>query len=263
MTAGSAAALFLAAAVLVSPGPARHRIPGRVAPRVSRWPLARAGAALALAAASASVTPALLIVGVIAGGVLAVWRRRRQCERRRRAEGRAMASALEVLVGELRVGSHPVRAFTVAAAESSGRVGLSLQRVAARTGLGADVAAGLSAAEQDSAVPAYWRRLAVFWELGTQRGLAISVLMQAAHDDIVDRERFTDRVRAALAGARATAVILAALPVLGVALGQLIGAHPLRFLLGGGLGGVLLVTGAGLIALGLAWSDRIIERLLT
>ena len=89
-----------------------------------------------------------------------------------------------------------------------------MQRVAARAHLGADVAAGLLAAEEDSAVPAHWRRLAVFWELANQRGLPMSVLMQAAHRDIVERQRFTDRTRAALAGARATAAILAALPVL-------------------------------------------------
>jgi tight adherence protein B len=174
-----------------------------------------------------------------------------------------MAAALEVLIGELRVGSHPSRAFAVAAAESGGPVGLSLQQVAARSRLGADVAAGLIAAERDSAVPAYWLRLAVFWELAAQRGLAMSVLMQAAHHDIVDRQRFTERIRAALAGARATAVILAALPALGVILGQFIGAHPVRFLLGGGLGGVLLVIGVALIAAGLAWADRITRRLLT
>lgn len=172
-----------------------------------------------------------------------------------------MASALEVLIGELRVGAHPVRAFAAAAAESPGLVGLSLQRVAARAHLGADVVTGMLAVEQDSAVPAYWRRLAVYWELAAQRGLAISVLMRAAHQDIVERQRFADRVRAGLAGARATAFTLAVLPLLGVVLGELIGAHPVRFLLGGGLGGVLLVAGVGLIAAGLAWADRIIEGL--
>lgn len=262
MTAASISVLLLAAAVVVSPGPARHRLPGLAAPRAGRRPLARVGTVCGLAATSVTAPPVLLVVGVIAGAVLVVWRRRREFESRRRAEGRAMAAALELLIGELRVGSHPSRAFAIAGAESPGRVGLWLQRVAARTGLGADVAAGLVAAEQDSAVPIYWRRLAVCWELAAQRGLAISVLMQAAHQDIVDRQRFTDRTRAALAGARATAAILAGLPILGVAFGQLIGAHPVRFLLGGGLGGVLLVVGAGLTAAGLAWSDRIIGRLL-
>jgi tight adherence protein B len=255
-------ALLLAAAVLVSPASARRRLP-RLAPPSMSWRRPAAAAAVpAVLGVSVSAPPALLLAGVIVGGAAAVWRRRRRLECRRRSEGRAMASALEVLVGELRVGAHPVRAFTVAAAESPGLVGLSLQRVAARTRLGADVPAGLRAVAQDSAVPAYWRRLAVFWELAAQRGLAMSVLMQAAHHDIVDRQRFTDRLRAALAGARATAVILAALPVLGVLLGQLIGANPVRFLLGGGLGGVLLVVGVGLIACGLAWADRITERLL-
>ena len=54
-------------------------------------------------------------------------------------------------------------------------------------------------------------------------------------------------------------MILAALPVAGVVLGQLIGADPLGFLLGGGAGGWLLITGVGLVAAGLIWSDRILE----
>ena len=262
MTALPVTALLLAVAVLVSPGPARRRLPGPIAPSGNRRRLTAIAVVLAAGGASVSAPPALLIVGTIVGTVLAVWRHRRQSERRRREEGQTMASALEVLIGELRVGAHPARAFTVAAAESPGPVGISLQRVAARTRLGADVAAGLIAVAQDSAVPVYWMRLAVFWELAAQRGLAMSVLMQAAHRDIVDRQRFTGRIRAAMAGARATAGILAALPAVGVVLGQLIGAHPVRFLLGGGLGGVLLVTGVGLIAVGLAWADRITERLL-
>jgi tight adherence protein B len=87
--------------------------------------------------------------------------------------------------------------------------------------------------------------------------------MRAAHRDIVERQRFADRMHAALAGARATAAILAALPALGVLLGQLIGADPVRFLLGGGVGGVLLGIGVGLICLGVTWADRIVDRLAT
>jgi tight adherence protein B len=69
-------------------------------------------------------------------------------------------------------------------------------------------------------------------------------------------------VQAGLAGARATAAILAGLPCVGVALGELIGAHPVRFLLGGGAGGWLLVLGVGLIGIGVTWSDHIIDRLM-
>ena len=257
MTELPIAAAILAAALLVSPRPLRHRPRRTAAPRPGR--AVAAIAALFVAGVALWVSPVLLPVAAIVGSVVGVRRRRRAVERRRRAEGRAMASALDVLIGELRVGAHPVRAFTVAAGEAPGVVGQALHRVAGRAHLGAEVAAGLLAAERDSAVPAYWRRLAICWELAAQRGLAMSVLMRAAHQDIVERQRFADRIHAALAGARATAVILAGLPVLGVALGEAIGAQPIRFLLGGGLGGVLLIVGVALAA----WSDRIIERLPT
>lgn len=87
-----------------------------------------------------------------------------------------------------------------------------------------------------SAVPVYWERMAVCWQLAADHGLAISVLMRAAQRDIVDRQRFADRVEAGSAGARATAAILAGMPMIGVLLGQLVGAHPLRFLFGAGPG---------------------------
>ncbi|MFD4181263.1 hypothetical protein ACFWPB_09120, partial [Rhodococcus sp. NPDC058514] len=65
---------------------------------------------------------------------------------------------------------------------------------------------------------------------------------------------------AGLAGARATAAVLACLPVLGIALGQLMGAGPLRVLLSGGLGGLLLILGTLFVCAGLLWTDRITGR---
>ena len=58
------------------------------------------------------------------------------------------------------------------------------------------------------------------WQLAQTHGLAIATLMQAAQRDIVERERFHGRVEAGMAGARATAAILAGLPLLGVLLGE-------------------------------------------
>ncbi|KDO98426.1 type II secretion system F family protein, partial [Mycobacterium avium] len=93
-------------------------------------------------------------------------------------------------------------------------------------------------------------------------GLGIATLMRAAQRDIAERQRFSARVSSSLAGARATAAILAALPVLGVLLGQLIGARPLDFLLGGQVGGWLLLVGATLACAGLLWADRIVDRVM-
>jgi tight adherence protein B len=156
-----------------------------------------------------------------------------------------------------------VRAFAIAAEESDGPIGTALRAVAARAELGADVGAGLRALAGSTSVPAQWERLAVCWQLAADHGLAMAALIRAAQRDIVERQRFAARVEAGLAGARATAGILAGLPLLGVLLGELIGAHPVRFLLGGGAGGWLLVAGTILICAGLVWADRITDRLQT
>ncbi len=92
---------------------------------------------------------------------------------------------------------------------------------------GADVAAGLDDAAAASHLPTHWRRLADCWRLAHAYGLSIATLMRTAQRDIVERERFSAHVDAAMAGPRATAAVLAGLPVAGIALGQLIGARPL------------------------------------
>ena len=183
--------------------------------------------------------------------------------RRRRAESAALQAALDVLVGELRVGAHPVTAFEVATTEADSSIVASLRAVAARARLGADVAAGLRSVARRSPVPTHWERLAVYWQLAQTHGLAIATLMQTAQRDIVERERFSARVTAGMAGARTTAAVLAVLPALGVGFGQLIGAEPVGFLLSGGAGGWLLVVGVALACVGLLWSDRITGGVLT
>lgn len=259
MNGNTLAAMLLTAAVLTAPPPPIGRLPR---------PIRRsAGSLTVLAAASVtgifilSAAPILVLVLLIASGALVSRLRRLRREQSRRREGEALAGALEVLVGELKVGSHPVSAFAVAGAEAAGPVGRSLRAVATRALLGADVAAGIRAMATSSAVPGYWDRLAVFWTLASEHGLAMSILMRAAHRDILERKRFADRMHAALSGARATAAILASLPALGVLLGQLVGADPVSFLFGGGPGGVVLVVGVILICTGIVWADRIVDRL--
>ncbi|PLV46310.1 type II secretion system F family protein [Mycobacterium simiae] len=263
MSAVSAAMLCLALALLVFPASRGRRL-GRARP--TRRPLVvsiRAAGwvpGCGIVAAAVVLPVAVVLAGavVVATAGLRLHRSRRL--RRATEEARTLEAALDVLVGELRVGSHPVRAFTVAADETAGPVAVALRGVAARARLGADVAAGLRAAARSSAQPAHWHRLAVCWQLASEHGLAIAILMRTGQRDIIERQRFSDRVSSGMAGARATAVILAGLPALGVVLGQAIGARPLSFLLGGHVGGWLLLAGAVLGCGGLLWSDRIIQR---
>ncbi|AFM19458.1 Flp pilus assembly protein TadB [Mycolicibacterium chubuense NBB4] len=257
------AALALAFAVLVSPDTARARVTVLMPALGKRRAVPGTWCAVVVWAALALVVP---VTGVLAAGVLgATVLSRRRLRRRasvRVAEAAALQGALDLLVAELRVGAHPVGAIEVAAAEADGQVAESLNAVAARALLGADVAAGLRAEAQRSTSPGHWNRLAECWELAQRHGLAIATLLQAAQRDIAERERFRGRVEAGMAGARATAAILAGLPALGVLLGHAIGAEPVRFLLSDGAGGGFLVVGTVLICCGLLWSDRITSRVL-
>ncbi|WAJ44893.1 hypothetical protein OK015_28055 [Mycobacterium sp. Aquia_216] len=257
------AALLLASALLVFPSSPRRRL-GAATPARRRILVGARGAGyLAACAAVAAATVLPLTTAIAAAMVTATailrYHRRRHV-RRATEESRTLEAALDVVVGELRVGSHPVQAFSVAADETVGAVAISLRAVAARARLGADVSAGLRAAARSSAQPTHWHRLAVCWQLASDHGLAIATLMRTAQRDIVEHQQFSARVDSGMAGARATATILAGLPVLGVLLGQLIGARPLSFLLSGHAGGWLLVVGSLLACGGLLWSDRIIRR---
>src|SRR5258708_16399050 len=102
--------------------------------------------------------------------------------RRRRRSGRGISesqeleTAIDVLVGELRVGAHPASAFAVAAEETDGPVAGACRAVAARARLGADVTAGLHGVAKTSALPAHWDRLAVCWPLAPDHRLAMPTL---------------------------------------------------------------------------------------
>lgn len=254
--------MLLALALLVAPSAPGTRLGVRRTPLQTRR--LTVCAALACAAATAFVVP---VTATAAGAIVIATltsRRRRHVARARRAdESAALEGALAVLVGELRVGAHPVAAVEAAAAEATGSVGRWLRVVAARARLGADVARGLRGVAAESTLPLHWERLAVCWHLAQSQGISIATLMHTAHRDVVERARFESRVAAGMAGARATAGVLAGLPALGVGLGQLIGADPVRFLLSGGVGGWLLVVGSALACCGLLWSDGITNRVLT
>ena len=258
----SVPALLLAVALLVHPAASRGRLPAPRPTPLRRAPTpAIAAIALIVAVLAAISVPATTVLSAVLLAGTGYLRRVRRVARRRAAhEGLALDSALELLVGELRAGAHPVRAFEVAAAEVGGSVGAGLHAVAARAGLGADVPAGLRAVAGRSRLTSQWHRLAACWELASEHGLPIGVLMRAAQLDIAERRRYCAQVDAGMAGARATAAILAALPVLGVLLGELLGASPTAFL-SHGAGGWVLLIGVTLLCGGVWWSGRITDRL--
>ncbi|MBO0856831.1 MAG: hypothetical protein J2P18_24035, partial [Nocardia sp.] len=129
---------------------------------------------------------------------------------------------------------------------------------AARTRLGGSAAAGMR--HRKCAITTELDRVADIWEVAERYGLALAELLGAARADLGERMRFCDRTAAALAGARASAGVLAGLPLLGIALGQLMGADPIHILVSRGVGSIILPLGAGFIGAGLLWADVITRK---
>ncbi|MCG7633062.1 type II secretion system protein F [Gordonia McavH-238-E] len=214
--------------------------------------------------------PAAIAAAIIVTVVLWV-RRRRLAEKSRDRRSDDLLLALSLMIAELSVGAPPVRACEVAVAElrrrdpgdggSGSAIADGLEAMACRAALGGSVLDSTSG-DDASAGGESWRRIGVAWQIADDRGLPMGDLLGAVRSDLQARRGFADRTRAGLSGPRATAAVLAGLPLLGIALGQATGAGPIQVLLGGGLGGVLLVVGCGLVAAGIGWSERITGKVL-
>lgn len=256
--------LALAAAVLAWPaGTARARLrpDGRWRRVVGRW--AMPARSLAPAVLAAGLAGAVLIGpgGAVAGAAVAGtagsrWRARRN-RRDRTVATTGLADALGMLVSELRAGAHPATAAEAAAADAPPGAAGALATAAAAARLGGDVPAVLRAHDAPALRP-WLDRLADAWGLADRHGVPLADLIEAVRVDVEHRTRFAAEVDARLAGPRATAAVLAGLPLLGLALGQAIGADPVRVLAGTTAGQGLLVVGTGLACAGVLWSARIV-----
>jgi tight adherence protein B len=247
-------------------------LPGCPAPfrlAALRHPLGRPGDPRALptvVAVAAGALAGLLVLGpagaLVGGGAAAAWRRRRAQTRRDRAASAttaALADALDRIAEEVRAGAHPATALKGAAVETEPARGV-LRSAAAAAGLGHGVAASLTAeaARRPEIAPAL-RHVAGAWALAERHGVPLADLLAAVHADLRWRLTHAGRVGAALAGPRATTAVLTGLPVLGILLGELIGANPLQVLRSGVLGQVLVLSGVGLAAAGAAWARAVMR----
>lgn len=289
----TAVTILLAAALLAWPRPAaadrlraltpaRDSDPAELRRLVRRLPLPVllplvAGAVGLLAAGPLHAGAAALL-----GAAAADLQGRSSARRADLARLGAWERALDDASSALRAGAGPALALQRAAdaAESGDRqVAALLAAAGSHARLGGDVATGLVGAAgltasggpvglAASAGPAgggdrvargdrVAGELAGAWLLATRHGVELADVVDGLRADVASRRERALRVDATLAGPRATAVILTALPGFGVLLGSGFGANPLGVLLDGLLGGVLCLAGAVLLAAGLLWTDRI------
>jgi tight adherence protein B len=258
------ACVALALAAAAAPGPpatARLRRlgwrPGPTA-RPRRLPVA-AAVGVGVLAGSLALGPA----GGLAGGIAAVLGHRRRLRssaaHAATATATELADALGRITEELRAGAHPA-----AALRGTGGDGPRARAVLAPAGAAAELGDGVPGALAAEAArhPGVARdlsRIAQSWALADRHGVPPVELLVAVHADLRWRVTHAGRIGALLAGPRATATVLTALPALGIALGELVGAGPLAVLRSGVLGQLLVVVGGGLAATGAVWTERILR----
>ncbi|MET0741263.1 MAG: hypothetical protein ABWZ26_06885 [Candidatus Nanopelagicales bacterium] len=222
----------------------------------------------------ASESPALLApVAVLAVAARSAGRRRRAAQAER---GRldACSALLDGLTAELRSGRLPRDAlaravdwagFGVVGLEGSSagsrlahaNVGDELLRpIGTAATVGGDVSALLRRqALLPGAAVLGW--LAACWTVSEQRGSGLAdAAARIAWTAHIDREHQAE-VRSELSAARATARLLAVLPLVGIGLGHAMGANVIGVLLGGPLGAALVTASVALLVSGVAWVDRL------
>ncbi|WP_018547954.1 type II secretion system F family protein [Streptomyces sp. LaPpAH-108] len=216
------------------------------------WSLA---AGLLLAFLGASVIP------VVAGAVgVPLLRRLRIAGQARRAEERraeAVIALCGALAGEVRAGRQPGEAL-LRAERDCGGLGEAQAAVIAAARFGGDVPGALALAARRPGAEGLLG-LAACWRVAVDQGAGLADGLDRLDGALrAERDQRAD-LRAQLSGARATALLLAALPVLGLLLGAAMGAHPLRVLLHTGAGLGCLAAGAVFEAAGVWWSHRIVR----
>ena len=171
---------------------------------------------------------------------------------RRRDAPAALLTAVRLLSSELAAGARPADALAAAAAIDPHHRYV-LDRAASVQRQGGNAAAVL---RSEPAVAF----LGHAWAVVAATGAAPAEVLARASSDCADRLELRRAVATALAGARASAAVMAALPLLGVSLGTAMGARPLPTLIGSPGGRLCAVLGVLLDAVGIGWTQWIARR---
>lgn len=202
-------------------------------------------------------SPVLAVAGVLAAIGFVRWRRRR---RKRQVTAQRRAAVIELcggLAAELRAGRMP-RDALVRAASTSAAVGALCPAAITAAESGGDVPAALAADGCDGAGALGW--LAACWRVAEEQGAGLAAAAERLAEHGRAEEGLRQEVSTQLAGPRATAALLAALPGVGVLLGTGLGAAPVDVLLRTPWGVGCLLLGSVLAIAGVAWTGRIARK---
>lgn len=247
-------ALLLACAALIPPpAPGVRASAGtrdRRAPSAAAIP---AGVAVVALAAIVTGRAGLVIAASMAAATTVYLA---QARRAARVDARSK-QACAVLLGHVATSVQAGSSLAEALARAAGQlpVGTPAQVVRDAALLAHQARSGTAAPLDTPAL----QRVATLWSVSAARGVPVAKLVSAARDELDHAARHRAATHAALAGPRTTAAVLAALPLAGMCMGAAMGARPIAFLTGGGVGGVLLIVGTSLVSGGVLSAHVIIQ----
>jgi tight adherence protein B len=186
------------------------------------------------------------------GGVVAtVLVRRSRAAARARTRRAEVVEACDALASGLRAGQPPHRVLDRAAGDVS-----ALRAAAAAARLGGDVPTALRRAAEPEGAEGFGA-VAAAWTVAERSGAGPAEVLARIAGVVRAEAEYRRQVDVALGTSRSTARLLAVLPLLGIALGSGIDAHPLDVLFGSPLGAWCLLIGTALAGAGLLWVERL------
>jgi tight adherence protein B len=128
--------------------------------------------------------------------------------------------------------------------------------VVAASRLGSDVVAALRRASREPGAEGL-AFIAAGWEVAGSAGAALAGVLERIAAGLRSDEDARAEVVACLGPVRATAKLLAVLPLFGLALGSSMGARPVSFLVSTAAGVACLGAGLVLVSVGVVWVERL------
>ncbi|WP_129841574.1 type II secretion system F family protein [Streptomyces sp. RFCAC02] len=233
---------------------ARRSPPGGLDARERRLALGCVAAGMLLALWGRSVLPLPMGAALVP---LAVRLRRRRADRRAAdLRRKGVVTFCASLAGEVRAGHPPARALITAASDG---LADEAEAVRAAAHYGGDIPEALRRAAERPGAEGL-RGVVACWQVAVDGGASLAGGLEKVAETLRAEQAQREELRAQLAGPRATAFMLAVLPVLGILLGAALGVRPLEILLHTPLGLGCLLAGAALEWAGIAWVAAIVRR---